>query len=248
MIPNEEIQAGESQPAETPVEPVVEETPTTEVSEEAKTEPLFEDAPSVMPVAEASDIAEKPAKKSFWDKILPWVIVAVVFFIGGLATIFFTLYQPAKEAATAAAEKATQQISSLTTDFDKAKSDLSGVQAELDSVKTELTTANATIDEKTAELAKTNQLKTVYKFIADVNAARAVLERLDVDSSRQAINFAKADLADLEATGIDANSIAGFASLLDEADKKLSESDLLKSRELLNTLQNNLQFLINNLL
>jgi len=47
-------------------------------------------------------------KKTFWSKLLTWVIVAVLFYIGGLATLYFALYQPNMEAAkTAAAEQAT---------------------------------------------------------------------------------------------------------------------------------------------
>ena len=87
----------------------------------------------------------------------------------------------------------------------------------------------------------------VYKFIADVNLARVKLETLDVNSSRQAINFAKADLAELQATGIDPDAISGFSASLDEANTNLGQPDLLKSREALNTLYSSLLLLVNNL-
>ncbi len=247
MVPDEEIQAGETQPAETPVEPVIEETPAAEVPDEAKTEPLFEDVPAAVPVAESGDIAETPVKKSFWSKVLPWVIVAAVFFLGGMATIFFAVHQPAKQAAATAAEDAAQQISTLTSELEIANNKLTDVQAELDTTAGDLSTAQATIEEQTAELTRSNQIRVAYKFLADVNAARTALQSLDVNASRQSITFARTDLADLQATGLSEDSTSGFAALLDEALNNLSEPDLLKSRDALNNLYSGLLTLINNL-
>ena len=120
-------------------------------------------------------------------------------------------------------------------------------QTDLDVTKGELKAAETAIEDLTVELANANQLKMVYKFIADVNLARVKLETLDVNSSRQAINFAKADLAELQATGIDPDAISGFSASLDEANTNLSQPDLLKSREALNTLYSSLLLLVNNL-
>ena len=110
-----------------------------------------------------------------------------------------------------------------------------------------MTAAQGTIEAQAAELLKEQQLKTIYKFLADVNTARALLESLDVNSTRQAINFAKADLVELEATGIEAASISGFKDRLDEAETNLGEADLLTSRAALNTLYQNILLLIDNL-
>lgn len=201
--------------------------------------------PVVEPVK--PEVKPAPAKKSFWSKILPWVIVAVVFYLGGLATIFFAVYQPAKEAAAAAAVDADKQITELTDKAAQAEIDTAAVQTELDTAKTDLTTAQTTIAEQTAALAKTNQMKIAYKFLVDVNGARAALEKLDTNTALQSINFAKADLTELQATEIDAAALSGFGDLLDTAISKMAEPDLLTSRDALDTLYSNLLNLVNNL-
>ena len=121
------------------------------------------------------------------------------------------------------------------------------IQTELDTAKADLTAAQTTIAEQTTELAKSNQVKIAYKFLLDVNAARAALEKLDTNTALQAINFAKVDLADLLTTNIDAAATTGFADRLDEAAKNITEPDLLKSRDALDTLYSSLLLLVNNL-
>jgi len=218
MEPKEEIKPGETPAVEKPV------------VEPAKTE-----------------VKPAPAKKSFWSKMLPWVIVAVVFYLGGLATIYFAVYQPAKTAAAAAAADADKQITELTDKAAQAEINTAAIQTELDTTKTDLTAAQTTIAEQTAELAKTNQMKIAYKFLVDVNGARAALEKLDTNTALQSINFAKTDLTDLQATDIDAAAISGFGDLLDTAISKMAEPDLLTSRDALDTLYSNLLNLVNNL-
>lgn len=223
MEPKEEIKPGE--------------TPAVEQS--AVEQPVVEPTPE--------GVKPAPAKKSFWSKILPWVIVAVVFYLGGLATIYFAVYQPAKEAAAAAASTAETTIAELTEKAGQSEINAASIQTELDTAKADLTAAQTAIAEQTAELAKTNQMKIVYKFLVDVNGARAALEKLDTNTALQSINFAKADLTDLQATAIDAASLSGFTDLLDTASSKISEPDLLESRSALDTLYSNLLNLVNNL-
>lgn len=244
MEPSEEIRAEES-PLEPVAESKAEETPVKPIEEIQTEDSRVVEEPKPEPVK--TDIVETPKKKSFWSKVLIWFLVALVFFIGGVATLFFVVYQPAKEAAKAAAETSAQKITSLTENFDKAIKQFGAAQTELDVTKGELMAAQSQIEDLTTELANANQLEMVYKFIADVNLARVKLETLDVNSSRQAINFAKADLADLQATGIDPDSISGFSASLDEANTNLSQPDLLKSREALNNLYSSLLLLVNNL-
>lgn len=244
MEPSEETRAEESplEPAAgnqaevTPVKPIEEiQTEDSPVVEEPKPEPV------------KTEVVETPKKKSFWSKVLTWFIIVLVFFIGGVATLYFVVYQPAREAAKAAAETSAQKITSLTENYNQAIKQFGTAQTDLDVTKGELKAAETAIEDLTVELANANQLKMVYKFIADVNLARVKLETLDVNSSRQAINFAKADLAELQATGIDPDAISGFSASLDEANTNLGQPDLLKSREALNTLYSSLLLLVNNL-
>jgi cytoskeletal protein RodZ len=203
------------------------------------------DQPAVESVK--AEVKPAPAKKSFWSKLLPWVIVAVVFYLGGLATIFFAVYQPAKNAAAAAAADADKQITELTDKVAQAEIDISTVRTELDTMKADLTAAQTTIADQTTQLAKIKQMEIVYKFLVDVSGARAALEKLDTNTALQSINFAKADLTELQATEIDAASLSGFGELLDTATSKISEPDLLTSRSALDTLYSNLLNLVNNL-
>lgn len=212
--------------------------------------PAVEPAVVVPAASEPVEVKTEPARKSFWMKMLPWAIVALVFFLGGMALIYFTLYQNATDAVKAADMKVAglqSELSQVQGKLTTEKETSGNLQTELDGVKAELTTAQGMIETQTAEILKAQQLQTIYKFLADVNTARAVLESLDVNSTRQAINFAKADLVELEATGIEAASISGFKDRLDEAETKLGEPDLLTSRAALNTLYQNILLLIDNL-
>lgn len=180
----------------------------------------------------------KPGK-SLGSKILTWFIVVVVCLIAGAAAVYFALYQP-KIATDNADLKAAQ------TALDTATNKLSNTETDLALAQTNLQTANASVDDLTSQLTTAQQFSLIYKFQADVNAARVALLKLDPASSLQAINFIKVDLEDLEKTSLDPNAIAGFKDRIAEAETNLSV-DPAKSLAALDTLYNNLLFLISNL-
>jgi len=109
-----------------------------------------------------------------------------------------------------------------------------------------LETANTSVSDLTTQLTTAQQYSLIYKFQADVNAARVALLKLDPASSLQALNFIKVDLADLEKTDLDADAIAGFKERITEAETNLA-IEPSKSLAALDTLYNNLLFLISNL-
>lgn len=246
MQPEEEL---------TPEEPVTEElasgseTPAAEevtIPEEVKTEAAEEAAPEST-YGRGSEVGQPHAKKSFWGKLLPWVIVAIFFYLGGLATIYFALYQPDKQIAVAAKEADAAKIANLTGQYDQALKQYRDAQIELDLTKSELQAAHATVEDQIVELAQTKQLNIAYKFLVDVSSARAALEKQETSTARQAINFARADLKELEATDVQTDSLAGFEARLDEAALNLTEPGLEKSRAALDTLYASILLLIDNL-
>ena len=177
--------------------------------------------------------------KSFGARVLTWLIVAVVFFIGGMALIYFTLYQPKISALKADLQASEVQSTSATDKLATAETDLALAE-------TNLETAEATIADLTDQLIAADLFGSIYKFQADVNAARVALLKLDPASSLQALNFIKADLVELELKELDPNAIAGFKERIAEAEANL-ESEPAKSLSALDTLYNNLVFLISNL-
>jgi cytoskeletal protein RodZ len=186
-------------------------------------------------IVEPSSTKVTSPKPSFWNKVLPWVIVAVVFFLAGSALIYFWLYQPeVKNGAAIQAQLSTasEKLTSATTD--------------LAITKTDLESAQAAVVAKTTELEKLAQTDLIHKFQADVNSARVSLLKLDPASARQALNFAKADFAELEKTNLDTNSLSGFKARLEEADANF-EIDPQKSLDALDTLSTNLLLLVSNL-
>ena len=192
------------------------------------------------PKKEVITPAEEPKPgKSFGAKVLPWVITILVALLAGAAAVFFGLYQP-----KIAAYKADLQAAQNSLDTTSKK--LSTAETDLALSQTNLQAANASVDDLTAQLTTAQQFSLIYKFQADVNAARVALLKLDPASSLQAINFIKVDLADLEKTTLDPNAIAGFKERISEAESNLSVEPS-KSLEALDTLYNNLLFLISNL-
>ncbi len=262
MEPEEELKPQEIPQNEEPVqepEPVEFESAP---MEEVVTEPVIETEPETVTEVEPSiktEVKREPlrspaAKKSYWNKALPWVIVALVFFLGGLATIYFALYQPVKQAALTAANTAQQEISSLNNQVSQLEVQKSLVQSELDTTRGELVdtqedlaAAQATIEEQVTDVANAKVKRVAYQLLGNINSARAALEKLDTASARQALNFAKADLAELESAGIEADALAGFADRLDEALANLNEAGLEKSRAALVTLNSNVLLLVANL-
>lgn len=210
------------------------------MSEEKKMQ--AEDNAVVNEPVEKAEVKSVTQKKVFFNRALPWVIVAIVFFLVGALLTWFLIYQPKVEELAAAQTDlaaAAENATSLQGQIDS----LSG---ELSTAKDNLTTAQTTIDSQTTEIARLEQLSVIYKFQADVNAARATLSKLDPASSKQALSFVSADLADLESTNVDPDALSGFKAKIEEADANL-ESDPQKSLDAMETLYSNLLLLINNL-
>ena len=181
-------------------------------------------------------------KKGLIDRALPWVIVAIVFFLAGALVIYFALYQPKVAELTFAQSElvtAAENAAALQGQVDTAQSELTSVQAELAAAQT-------TITEQTAALAKSDQFLLIYKFQADVNAARATLSKLDPASTRQALSFVSSDLVELEKTDLDPEALSGFKAKIEEATLYV-ESDPQKTLDALETLYSNLLLLISNL-
>ena len=270
MAENTEFIPEESAPAE--VEAAGEEVETVTGQMESVSEQVDEASATPSEAQSAEPVQEKPAagtlprvmvgqphpKKTFWSKLLPWVIVALLFYVGGLATIFFALYQPKMEAAkTSAAEQATlaeaaaeadaEKIIDLTNDYNQALKMYQDTQSELDLTRGELETVSSTLAEKEAELSKANTANIAYKFLVDVSSARIAVEQEDTATARQAINFAKADLEELKKTDVATDVLAGFAEKLNEASSNLTTTGIEKTRAALDSLYTNLLLLVDNL-
>jgi len=209
MDPNQEVQSEDTHAVEEPKQEVI--TPMEEV---------------------------KPGK-TFGAKVLPWLIVALVFFIGGMAVIYFTLYQPKLSALKADLQASEVQLTNVSDKLASAETDLALAE-------TNLETAEGTIVDLTDQLIAADLFGSIYKFQADVNAARVALLKLDPASSLQALNFIKEDLSELEIKELDPDAIAGFRERIAEAEANL-EKDPAKSLAALDTLYNNLVFLISNI-
>ncbi|HOW90726.1 MAG TPA: hypothetical protein PK883_00300 [Anaerolineaceae bacterium] len=237
---------------QTPIEPAA------ETVESAVEEVAGLPAAASLGTAPRQLVGEPHPKKKFWSKVLPWVIVAALFYLGGLATIYFALYQPQKQAdkaalaelsasATASAEADANKIIDLTNNYNQALKQYGEAQTELDLTKGELEATRNTVIDKDAELAKANLSNLAYKFLVDVSSARAAVEKADTATARQAINFAKADLEALKAANVTADVISGFAEKLNEASSNLTPSGIAKTRTALDSLYSNLLLFIDNL-
>lgn len=217
-------------------------------------EPAVEAASEVKAEVKTKPLRASASKTTFWRKALPWVIVALVFYLGGLATIYFAVYQPARNEAAAAAASAEQEIASLNNQVSQLEVQQSQVQSELDTARSnlvdtqeELTAAQATIEAQLTDVANANIKRLAYKLLGNINSARAALEKRDTDSARQALNFAGSDLAELEGAGLAAEALSGFSDRLKEAVTNLNEITLQKSRAALDALYTNLLLLVDNL-
>jgi ribosomal protein S20 len=200
-----------------------------------------EDNPVVAEPAKIENTIKEEGKqaKGFWTKLLPWAVCAVICLIVGASLVFFALYQPKTT-------KLQTDLSTAQAQFDQTSKKLASAETDLAIAKTDLETAQASVVALTSDLAKSNQVGLIHKFQADVNAARAALLKLDPASARQALNFVKTDLAELEKTNLDTNALSGFKTLIEEADANLG-TDPLKSLDALDTLYTNLLLLISNL-
>ena len=178
---------------------------------------------------------EPVSKPGIFKRALPWVIVAVVFFIAGVGLVFFTLYQNTNNALTASKQDAAQlstQLSAANLDLQKAKNDLS--------------TSQAALADSNNALDKAQQLSILYKFEADVNTARTALAKQDPSTARQALTIAGTDLTELQKTSISVDNIAGLQPQLDLAVTYL-ESDVIKASAAMDTLYTNLLLISGNI-
>lgn len=209
-------------------------------AEDSPAEKSVENKPEV-------EIVSAPApKKGFVDRALPWVIVAIVFFLVGALLTWFVVYQPKAQELSAAQAEMTASAASAAENTANLQSTLAAVNTDLTVAKDTLANAQATIQAQSTLLAKTELLKVIYKFQSDVNVARASLSKLDTASSRQALSFVAADLIELEKAGLDPDSLSGFKAKIEDAQANL-ESDGQKSLADLETIYSNLLLLINNL-
>ncbi len=208
-------------------------------AEDSPAEKAVENKPAV-------EVSSPAPKKGLVDRALPWVIVAIVFFLIGALLTWFVVYQPKSQALTTAQAEMTASAASAAETTTKLQSTLDAANAELSVAKENLTGAQATIEAQTTTLAKTELLKVIYKFQSDVNLARVTLSLEDPASSNQALSFVVADLADLEKAGLDPASLSGFKTKIEDAQANLS-TEPAKSLEDLQTIYSNLLLLINNL-
>jgi len=195
----------------------------------------------------AVEIVSNPApQKGIIDRALPWVIVAIVAFLAGALLTWFVVYQPKAQEFAAAQDKIAESATMAAEEAASLQSSLDTANAELVTANESLASAQATIDEQTALLAKTELLKVIYKFQSDVNVARASLSKLDTASSRQALSFLAADLAELEKAGLDPDSLSGFKTKIEDAQANLETAPDQTLADL-ETIYSNLLLLINNL-
>ena len=263
MQPEEEFTPQENTPEKQEAEAVNSENADMKAEEESIASGAAQPAEPVeeKPAAGALprvQVGQPHPKKSFGAKALPWVIVALLFYIGGLATLYFAFYQPKVEAlksaaaeessqAEAAADEDAAKIIQLTNDYNQALKQYQDAQSELDLTRAELDGAKATIADQSTQIEKLNTKNLAYKFLVDVSSARTALELEDTATARQAVNFAKSDLEALKKTDLTADVLAGLAEKLNDASSNLTLTGMDKARDALDTLYTNLLSLIQNL-
>jgi hypothetical protein len=181
-------------------------------------------------------------QKSIFKRALPWVIVALVFFIGGAVVFWVTLYQP----KVAELQAAQTQVAAAADSAVQLQNQIDAVNSDLTTAKDELANAQATVEAQSTTIAQTDLLKVIYKFQADVNFALYKLAQNDPASARQALSYVSSDLSDLEAAGLDAAVLSGYKDKISDATTNL-ESEPLKSIDSLESVYSNLNLLIGNL-
>ena len=173
-------------------------------------------------------------KRSFGQLVLPWFLVAILFFLLGAGMVYFTMYKNVSEELATA----KTQVTDLTTQ-------LSSAQVDLEKAKTDLNTAQLSLTDTQSQL-ETEKISTLlYKLQTDVNAARVGVLKLDPSFARQALNFATTDLNDLSQTSIGADKLTGLQQRIDTALTNL-ESDPQKAIDALDTLYTNLLLISGN--
>lgn len=191
--------------------------------------PTLEDKP-VEPAAPAAAPAAAPVikKESWLKRAFRWVEVALLFLLIGAGVVYFALALPANNrvaSLNAAAATSADKITALEAD---------------------LKTAQSSIASQNADLASVNLKNAVYKMKMDVNTIRVALLKLDPISATQALGTARADLLTLSALKVDAATLDGFTTRLDNAEKTLA-TDPQKSMVELDNLIDNLYLLESNL-
>lgn len=176
----------------------------------------------------------EPEKRSFAQAVLPWFLVAILFFLLGAGLIYFTMYQNTQKELAAA----NTQVTDLTTQ-------LSGVQVDLEKAKTDLNTTQLSLTDTQAQLETAKISSLLYKLQTDVNAARVGVLKLDPSFARQALTFASADLTELSQTSIGADKLTGLQERIDSALTNL-EADPQKAIDALDTLYTNLLLISGN--
>ncbi len=198
---------------------------------------LQEEDQSVADVTEnktETEAVAAPAKKGLVDRALPWVITGLVCFLVGALVTYFLIYQPKANA-----------LKTAQTDLAAATEKAGQLQTELDAAQSDLSTAQATIDEQALSLLESAKYGLIYKFQADVNAARTSLAMHEPSSARQALGYASDDLTELEKAGLDADTLSGFKEKIESANGNLvtKPDDALDT---LKTLHQDLLYLITN--
>lgn len=160
-------------------------------------------------------------KPTFGQKALPWIIVALVFFLGGASLIYFTLYRTAKADLTAASESAVQLTTNLTT-----------CQADLTTANDSLSAAQATLTQNSADLTKQQKLAILYKIQTDANAARAALLDGNLFSAGLKMALLADDIAKMKSTDFTAEEISGLQSRLDTVQQNLPDNPTKAIKEL----------------
>ncbi len=196
-----------------------------------------EDSPVVNePEPQSSpEMAVESPKKGWVDRAIPWVIVGLVCFLAGAIITWFALYQPK-----------VQALKTAQADLVTATENAAQLQNKLDATIADLADSETTLEEKSNALVQSEKFGLLYKFQADVNAARYSLINLKPASASQALGYALTDLTELAKTDLDTDTLAGFQEKVDEANNKLSkmpESALTT----LDTLHEDLLYLISNI-
>ncbi len=203
-----------------------------------KKETIVEDSPEVEKKAvetkNETKQVEKP-KKTFWQLVLPWVIVALVFFLGGASLIYFTMYTDVKTELASVKEGSAQLMTKL-----------SATEIDLQKATSELATTQASLTEATTALTKSQTLAILYKFQADTNATRAALLDNDPSSARIAMTTLSEDLAALQTTAVNPELLAGIQPRLDTALQYL-ETEPRMAIDALDTLSENLNVIATSL-
>jgi cellulose biosynthesis protein BcsQ len=172
-----------------------------------KKETQVEDSPEVEKKVEKTkaDVkVETKHKKTFWQIVLPWVIVAVVFFLGGMSLIYFTMYKDAKTELAMVKEGAAQLVAKLST-----------TENDLNQANNDLAAAQSSLTQTTDALNKSQMLEILYKFQADANKARTFLLDHDPASAYLVLPALSADLTALQGLNVDAKFISGLQGNID---------------------------------